>query len=217
MNRAGEPTGNQNQTSLLCTRRQLLRGVLAAGAAAALAGCGVATTGSPAAEIAPFPPWHPALPSPQPPAADQGPAPTPTPAGLPLEAFLALSSLLTGIDDLNPQIGQVYLQSLTADQQAVVSLADLYAQAGFTGESAPAAIEEAAQTGIFDREETRSLADKIIEYWYSGVYDTPDGEQAVATFADALVWRAVRYTKPLTLCGAPGFWSVAPTYEHLEG
>jgi hypothetical protein len=34
----------------------------------------------------------------------------------------------------------------------------------------------------------------------------------VATFADALVWRAVRYTKPLTVCAAPGFWALAPQY-----
>jgi hypothetical protein len=71
--------------------------------------------------------------------------------------------------------------------------------------------------GLFEQEATRALADKIIEYWYSGVYDTADGGQAVATFADALVWRAVRYTKPLTLCGAPGFWAVPPEYEQLTG
>ncbi len=210
-------TTRQHMMSGLLTRRQLLRGMAATAVAATLAGCGVETATTPQPDIAPFDPWHPALPSPQPSAPPGATREAPAPGGLSLEAFLALSALLTGIDDLNPAIGQVYLQSLAASDQFAVSLADLYAQAGFTESSAPAGVEELAQRGLFDQEGTRTLADKIIEYWYSGVYDTADGEQAVATFADALVWRAVRYTKPLTLCGAPGFWAVPPEYEHLQG
>lgn len=199
------------------TRRQLLRAMAAAGVTATLAGCGVAATATPEPVIAPFVPWYPILPSPQPPAAQGAEAAgadaaTPVPGGLPLAAFLALSSLLTGIDNLDPQVGQIYLQSLTAGDQFETTLPDLYTQAGFTEAGAPASIEEVAQRGVFEQEATRTLADKIIEYWYSGVYDTPAGGQAVATFADALVWRAVRYTKPLTLCGAPGFWALAPNY-----
>lgn len=207
----------KHQRKLLYTRRQLLRGAAAAGVTAALAGCGVAVTATPQPKIAPFPPWHPILPSPQPAAPAEAAAATPQPGGLPLAAFLALSALLTGIDNLNPEIGQIYLQSLAASDQFDVSLAELYAQAGFTESSAPAGIEELEAGGLFEQEATRALADKIIEYWYSGVYDTADGGQAVATFADALVWRAVRYTKPLTLCGAPGFWAVPPEYEQLTG
>jgi hypothetical protein len=207
---------DKSRAKLLYTRRQLLRGLAAASVTAALAGCGVAATATPQAKIAPFPPWHPLLPSPQPTTPDAAAA-TPAPEGLPLAAFLALSALLTGIDNLNPQIGQTYLQSLAASDQFDVSLAELYAQAGFTENSAPAGIEELEARGLFEQEGTRALADKIIEYWYSGVYDTPDGEQAVATFADALVWQAVRYTKPLTLCGAPGFWAVPPEYAQIAG
>jgi hypothetical protein len=203
--------------AVLCTRRQLLRGLGGVGAMAVLAGCGVATVATPQPAIAPFPPWQPALPSPQSPAQAAVQTATPVPDSLPLAAFLALSALLTGIDNLQPEIGQIYLQSLAASTEFEVSLAALYAQMGFTATSAPASLEEAAQRGVFEQEATRTLADKIIEYWYSGVYDTADGEQAVATFADALVWRAVRYTKPLTLCGAPGFWATAPVYEHMEG
>jgi hypothetical protein len=172
-----------------------------------LAGCGVATASERQADLAPFPQWHPLLPSPQPP----DPAATPAPGSIGLAEFLALSSLLTGIDNLNPQIGQVYLDSIAASDQFDVSLADLYQQMGFREGTAPA-FEEVEQSGVFEQEATRALSDKIIDYWYSGVYDTPEGEQAVATFADALVWRAVRYTKPLTLCAAPGFWALAPQY-----
>lgn len=192
------------------SRRTFLRSAAAGGVTLALAGCGVATPTQRQADLAPFPQWHPILPSPQ--AATPGPAATPAPGAIGLDAFLALSALLTGIDNLNPQVGQIYLNSLAASQEFDVSLAELYEQAGFTAAAAPATIEELEQRGIFAQEATRTLADKIIEYWYSGVYDTPDGEQAVATFADALVWRAVRYTKPLTVCAAPGFWALAPQY-----
>jgi hypothetical protein len=178
------------------------------GAVALLAACGVSTPATPQADLAPFVPWHPVLPSPQPSGAA---AATPGPDSIGLEAFLALSSVLTGIEGLNPQVGQVYLDSLAASGEFDVSLADLYQQAGFTAGAVPS-IEDIEQRGIFEQEGTRALADKIIEYWYSGVYDTPEGEQAVATFADALVWRAVKYTKPLTICAAPGFWAVAPQY-----
>jgi hypothetical protein len=196
------------------SRRTLLRGAVAGSVALVLGGCGVATPSQRHADLAPFPQWHPLLPSPQPPGVNAAadPAATPTPGGVSLAAFLALSSLLTGIDNLNPQVGQVYLDSLTASGEFDITLAELYEQAGFTATSAPSGIEELEQRGLFEQEGARTLADKIIDYWYSGVYDTPDGEQAVATFADALVWRAVRYTKPLTLCAAPGFWALAPQY-----
>jgi hypothetical protein len=206
---------DKHSANTLITRRHLLCGMAAAGVTAALAGCGIPSTATPEPVIAPFLPWHPLLPSPQAPGAVEAAA-TPVPGGISLAEFLALSSLLTGIDNLDPQIGQIYLQSLAASDQFEVSLSDLYAQMGFTEASAPASIEEAAQGAVFEREASRTLADTIIEYWYSGVYDTPEGEQAVATFADALVWRAVRYVKPLTLCAAPGFWALAPEYAGTE-
>jgi hypothetical protein len=207
--------GNRNQdlTPPLkqgISRRTLLCRAAAGTVALVLGGCGVATPSQRHADLAPFPQWHPLLPSPQPP--EPNAAVTPTPGGISLAAFLVLSSLLTGIDDLNPEVGQVYLDSITASDQFDITLADFYRQAGFTETSAPVGVEELTQRGLFEEEAARTLADKIIDYWYSGVYDTPGGEQAVATFADALVWRAVRYTKPLTLCAAPGFWALAPQY-----
>jgi hypothetical protein len=203
----------QQDTKQGFSRRAFLRGAAAGSVTLVLAGCGVATPTQRHVDLAPFPQWHPVLPSPQAPA-DSGAAPaaTPAPGTIGLDAFLALSAVLTGIDNLNPQVGQVYLESLSASQEFDVSLAELFEQAGFAGAAAPPTIEDMEGRGLFENESTRALADKIIEYWYSGVYDTPDGEQAVATFADALVWRAVRYTKPLTVCAAPGFWALAPQY-----
>ena len=198
-----------------CGRRAFLRSAGLLGVAAILGGCGVPTQSAPPEDIAPYPQWHPLLPSPVPGArADTTPGPPQASAAQPdLAGFLAISTLLTGIENLNPQVGQIYLDSLAASTEFDVSLADFYRQAGFADSTPPDSIEILEQRGIFAQDATRALADKIIGYWYSGVYDTADGEQAVATFADALVWRAVRYTKPLTLCAAPGFWSAAPQYE----
>lgn len=195
------------------SRRAFLRSAALTGVITLLAGCGIATQSTPPEDIAPFPQWHPLLPSPVPGSRTEA---APSPSHPSLEGFLALSALLTGIENLNPQIGQIYLDSLVASPQSEVSLADLYRQAGFAeaaGTTLPASLEDLEQSGIFAQDATRTLADKIIEYWYSGVYETANGEQAVATFADALVWRAVRYTKPLTLCAVPGFWAAAPQYE----
>lgn len=145
-----------------------------------------------------------ALPSPQPPA-----TPTPLPEG-PLGQFLALSVLLTGVRDLSPVLGSVYMQSLDASGQFETTVAALLEQAGFASGTPPTTLEELEATGIFDDAAARPLADKITEYWYTGVYDTPEGEQAVATFVDALAWSTLRFTKPATLCGSPGFWSIEP-------
>lgn len=127
-----------------------------------------------------------------------------------LAEFMALSAILTGFDDLNLDLGRVYLDSLQARTDFDISLETLYDQAGFTSDSPPQNIEDVAAQGIFDREDTRSLADTIIEYWYSGVY-TREGQDVVATTVDALAWRALTFTKPLTVCGPySGFWAERP-------
>jgi hypothetical protein len=55
-----------------------------------------------------------------------------------------------------------------------------------------------------------ALANAIVGGWYSGLYNTPDG-QAVATFDQALLWNALSYTKPFGECGGDtGYWSAAP-------
>jgi hypothetical protein len=132
--------------------------------------------------------------------------------GLALEDFLTLSSVLTGVEELDPQVGSVYLQSLEASDQFEVSLSDLYQQAGFGRGTQPGTVAQLEANGLFEQESTRKLADKIIEYWYTGVYESAQGEQAVATFVDVLAWRTLRFTKPQTICGAPGFWAEPPNY-----
>lgn len=66
-----------------------------------------------------------------------------------------------------------------------------------------------AATGIFDEEQTRSLADTIIEYWYTGTY-SEDDQSVVVTYVDALAWKTLHFTKPRSICGSPGFWAEKP-------
>ncbi len=127
-----------------------------------------------------------------------------------LPEFLALSALLTGVDNLDPTLGSVYLQSLRANPELSVSIPELLEQAQAGLPAPPTTLEELESTGIFENEATRQLADKITEYWYTGMYETPEGEQVVATFVDALAWRTLTFTKPQSICGTYGFWTEPP-------
>jgi hypothetical protein len=150
---------------------------------------------------------QPILPSPQPPSAATA---TPQAEELPLAEFLALSAVLTGMNSLNSTLGRVYLQSLQASTKFEITVNELLEEAGFRSASPPTTIDALEATGIFETELTRALAAKILEYWYTGIYENAEGEQVVATYVDALTWVAISYTKPTTICGSPGFWAEPP-------
>ena len=103
-----------------------------------------------------------------------------------LDQFMALSAKLTEAGDLDPAIGEKYLGGFLASGQSE-GLAKLVA-----GGNVP------------------ELAAAIVAAWYSGVYDTGKG-QAVAGFEQALLWRAMSFTKPFADCGGEtGYWSKPP-------
>jgi hypothetical protein len=192
------------QTRVRLSRRAFLGNLAAALAGGLVAACAAPANGQngwPVPENAP----PVALASPRPPS-----TPTPVAEDLPLAQFLALSALLTGVGNLDPVLGRVYLQSLQQSNQFELTVADLLAQSGFGSAQPPTTFDELSATAIFDNAPSRNLADKIIEYWYTGIYETAEGEQAVATFVDALAWSTLSFTKPATICGSPGFWAVPP-------
>ena len=89
--------------------------------------------------------------------------------------------------------------------------AQLYRQAGFAETGPAPTLEALTEAGFFEQKASRQLADKITEYWYTGVYDKSADEQAVATFVDALTFKAIAYAPPLTICGQmPDFWEQLP-------
>jgi len=199
---AAPPTENRSERKL--SRRQFIQGLSALCAGGLLAGCGLSQEQT-AQEIAPGATPTPALvmASPQPPTSEDATASQEGEFGL--DQFMVLSAVLTGFTDLNPVLGRVYLQSLQ-NAETEASLAELYKQAGFQGITLPQGLDQA----IFDQEGARTLADKIIEYWYTGAYEQ-DGEQVVATTTEALAWQALNFTKPLTICGPySGFWAERP-------
>jgi hypothetical protein len=126
--------------------------------------------------------------------------------------FLRLSAVLTGVDiqELNPDLGRLYLESLQARLNLDITLAELYERTGFRSSAPPQSLDAVAQSGVLAQEHARTLADKIVEYWYTGLYETDSG-LAVATFTEALAWKVLPWTKPPSFCGgAMGYWSERP-------
>jgi hypothetical protein len=103
-----------------------------------------------------------------------------------LPQFMALSVRLTEAADLDTGIGEKFLGGFLASGQGA-ALAGLVA-------------------GVSEPE----LESAIIAAWYSGVYDTGQGK-AVASFEQALLWKALTFTKPPSDCGGEmGYWSQPP-------
>ena len=103
-----------------------------------------------------------------------------------LPQFMALSMRLTEAADLDAGIGEKFLGGFLASGQG----------AGLAGLAAGASEPE------------RESA--IIAAWYSGIYDTGRGK-SVAGFEQALLWKALTFTKPPTDCGGEtGYWSQPP-------
>jgi hypothetical protein len=104
-----------------------------------------------------------------------------------LDEFLALSSRLTGAPNL--------------DVTAASKLLD-----GFMSIGRSAELAELVASGASGG----ALADEIVAAWYSGSYVTSAGPAAF-NLPDALVWRALDFTKPPGLCGgATGYWAAPP-------
>lgn len=189
------------------TRRQFLRAALT-GAAALLAGCvagEIAQEGTPYRTPTPFR----VLASPQAPAVST-PAPV-VKGSISLEQFMQFSSLLTGVDNLDPNLGRIYLTALQSGTPQGPTLVDVYGAAS-SGSNPPQDLEALNSAGFFNQEGYGALADQIITMWYTGVYKIGD-EERVATFVDALAWKVLTFTKPLTICAQFGFWATEPQVQ----
>lgn len=128
---------------------------------------------------------------------------------LSLEQFLLLSAGLTGVTNLDPVLGRLYLQRLSATHDAEL-FERLYTEAGLPATDVPLEQAVPIQMGIPAEGAPRDLATAITKLWYTGIYTDDAGEDAVATYVDSLAWQTLTFTKPKTICGEPGFWSAAP-------
>lgn len=110
---------------------------------------------------------------------------------LTVEQFLALSTRLTGKPGL--------------DRTTATMLLD-----GFAGTGKSADLAALVAAGGNATVKTRPLANAVVAAWYCGVYDTAGGK-AVAGFDTALMWDAMRFTKPVGMCGGEsGYWAAPP-------
>jgi hypothetical protein len=117
------------------------------------------------------------------------PAPAGAQTGLDLDRFLDLSSRLTGAPP--DALDRDAAGALLAAFQAAGRGRDLVALAADPGGD-------------------KALATDLVAAWYSGLFDTKAGTEAV-TYNGALVWRALAFTKPLGNCGGEtGYWSQPP-------
>lgn len=191
-------------------RRQFLQSLSAVVAGGLLAGCGLKPdgTGPELAGWTPTPAQVASSPQPPPPPAETRTPQAPDPAGL--AQFLALSTVLTGFDDLNADLGGLYLAQLQEHPSLAMKPGQLLEQLAVDPQ-APPSLEALEQAGLFETDTpTRALIDKILEYWYTGIYDAGE-EQQIATTVDALAWRSLSYTRAPSVCGPhPDYWAERP-------
>jgi D-sorbitol dehydrogenase-like protein len=118
--------------------------------------------------------------------------------GLSLDDFMRLSTALTGHAGLDKELGQIYLDALLHTPQDEDDLIRL-----LTG------LEE-GEIHAYVREKPSSIARELLLAWYTGHYPTMSGPK-VATFTQALAWRALGYTTAPSLCGGTmGHWGDKP-------
>lgn len=129
------------------------------------------------------------------------------------DQFVQLSAVLTGVpaNQLDAKLAQTYLDSLQAQPQLVVSPAALYQQLGFGSASPPSSLDAITRSSRFQQADVRATVDEIIQYWFTGIYNTPSG-QKVASYTDALAWQVLQSTEAPTQChGGTGTWANAPS------
>jgi hypothetical protein len=130
-------------------------------------------------------------------------------AAVNLDEFLALSTLLTGVKELDADHARIYLTSVQAS--AGRDLAMLCERAGFRNATPPSSLDTLVRTGALDTAPGAAVAAKIVEQWFTGVYDSPAGPR-VATYTEALAWSTLAFTKPPSACGGGvGYWADAPS------
>ncbi len=130
-----------------------------------------------------------------------------SPAVDPLQGFIDLSRVVTGVDELPAAVAGEYLDAL---EQAGLPVApsELVRLAGYSQGRGPATLDELEASAVFSRREARSCADAIAAAWWSGIVPTKVGETRVVSYLDALVWRTLPYAQPPSNClGVTGAWA----------
>jgi hypothetical protein len=138
-----------------------------------------------------------------------------------LEAFLRLSSHLTGVADLDPTLADHYL-SRFQDQPACGEALPNLLRALAAIEQTPGDVEAAIERGIMADPTLGPPARQLIYLWYVGAFFESyplDQTQRRGTwrygaeaedYGRGLMWSVVRAHAPMTPGGSAGYWSEPP-------
>jgi hypothetical protein len=115
--------------------------------------------------------------------------------------FARLSSALTGFPPGDPAVAAKLLAAFATPSRR----ADVARLARVTSEHTGEDLDAAIRANGLD-----PLAKDLVSAWYSGVVG--GGESArLVLYAEALVWSAMTYSKPMGFCGGPpGYWASPP-------
>jgi hypothetical protein len=116
--------------------------------------------------------------------------------------FGKLSAALTGYPEADADtVGKMMRAFATPARRAsLVALAQVVAT------TAPPELDAALKSRKLD-----SMANDLVAAWYSGVVANGAKSQVVL-YADALMWTAMTYTKPMGVCGGvTGYWADPPS------
>jgi Membrane bound FAD containing D-sorbitol dehydrogenase len=115
--------------------------------------------------------------------------------------FQALSTALTGYPPGDPaDVAHMFAAFATADRRAALTkLARIVADT-------PASQLDA----VLRSDGLEGFANDLVAAWYSGVVGTGNRAKLVL-YADAYVWSAMTFSKPMGVCGGvTGYWSKPP-------
>jgi hypothetical protein len=138
--------------------------------------------------------------------------PGPVDAGSPHDAFIHLSTLVTGFSasELDERAATAIYDELAANPPAgAASLDELFARAGYRTSSPPRTLADLEHRGVFTDQGTAALTDHIIDVWYSGILPTAAGDVTV-TWDGALGWQALAYTSAPGNCPGRAVWATNP-------
>ena len=124
-----------------------------------------------------------------------------------LDGFVALSRVVTGVDELPTAVAPEYLNAL---EHAALPMAPstLVRIAGYADGLGPSTLAELEASSAFSRRGARACADAITAAWWSGMTPAKGGQTRVVSYLDALVWRTLPYAQPPSNClGATGAWA----------
>ena len=104
------------------------------------------------------------------------------------------------------------LVAASAPPATSATLEDLLRKAGYLSRNPPQTLSDIERHGVFTEEPYASMANGIIEGWYSGLVQAPGGTSQTVAWLHALGWQALGYTMAPAYCeGETGVWGKAPT------